>query len=294
MLIKSKLIKKYEPITEKTPSGIIINKIKVNFKSLKKTLIFRTIAEIPIDEPLCEFIEEFGIPIFRKKGLNYHLKYVARIHLQRKLDITRQRFNKAEDKTVFIHGREVLTKQEYTTQIKATPQFSLSFRGSLPILYSLGDAIQVLSKLQTEAKRSDLIRRLIIKIEELQKKINKQQKEEIANLQSLLNQLDPICYDWIKEHPEVAIYKGKKVYGKFAGYVHLWENELWQMVIDIHIRIRTILGLPIPKKENTGLHHADRPYRRVYPHIATKGRLADKRFDHEDPRQKSINKSSVK
>lgn len=93
---------------------------------------------------------------------------------------------------------------------------------------------------------------------------------------SLLEQLDDICYDWIKEHGE----------DYWKGYKMIWDHELWQMIIDIRYRIRQLLGLPLPKKGNTGLHHPDRPYRKVYPHVATRGRLIDKRFDHENPKQK--------
>ena len=73
---------------------------------------------------------------------------------------------KCYESIVWIHDKEVLTKKEYDAQIKGRTQFTLSFRGSKPILYSLGDAIQILTKLQSEAKRAKLIRKLIIKIEE--------------------------------------------------------------------------------------------------------------------------------
>lgn len=43
---------------------------------------------------------------------------------------------------------EGLTKEEHNTQIKGGTEFPLSFRGSPPILYSLGDAIQILSRLE--------------------------------------------------------------------------------------------------------------------------------------------------
>jgi len=55
----------------------------------------------------------------------------------------------------------------------------------------------------------------------------------------------------------------------------IWDHQLWQIIIDIHRRIRDILGLPNPPKNHTGLHHPDRPYRLVYPHIATWCRLVD-------------------
>ena len=267
----------------------IIHKDKAKYKDKKtgEDIIYRCILDLPIDEPLCEIIEEFGIPIFRKKGLNYKIRYIARTHLQKKLDVKQiNQFRNIEKKLNWIHNKEVLTKKEYNTQKKGLTELTLSFRGSLPILYSLGDAIQILSKLETDEKRGKLIRKLIIKIEELQKRLNKQEKEEIDDLRYLLEQLDIVCYDWIKEHQESVIYKGREVFGNFAGFIRLWDHELWQMIIDIRYKIRQNLGLPVPKKENAGLHHLDRPYRIVYPHVATKGQIIDKRWDHDDPRQK--------
>jgi len=276
---------KYEFIYEDTPFGMKF-KTKVIDKRTGEEFIFRSIVDIPLDEPLCEIIEEFGIPIFRKKGLNYKIRYIARKHLELKLNIIPQKFRYHEDRIVWIHDREVLTKKEYKAQKLGETQFPLTFHPSLPILYSLGDAIQILSRIQTEAKKAKLIRRLIIKIEELQKKLNKHNKEDIEAWYSALKQLDDICYSWIKEHREAIIYKGKEVSGYYAGYIRLWDEPSWQLIIDAHIRIKTVLDLPIPTKKNTGLHHSDRPYRKVYPHIATRGKLIDKRFGHEDPRQK--------
>ncbi len=266
---------KYEAVQYTMPTGEITHRIKMRDK-FGNEYLFRSLIEKPIDDPLCELIEGFGIPIFRKKGLNYHIRYVARKHLELKLNIKPQKFRFHQDRIVWIHPKEMLTKEEYNTQIKGATQFPLSFRGSPPILYSLGDAIQILSRIQTDEERAKLIRKLIVKIEELQKELTKHQKEEIENLRYLLDQLDDICHDWIKEHGE----------DYWKGYKMLWDHELWQMIIDIRYRIRQLLSLHLPKKENTGLHHPDRPYRIVYPHVATRGRLIDKRFDHEDPRQK--------
>jgi len=269
-------LSEYEFVQYTMPTGETTHRVKKKYKKTGESIVYRCILDIPIDDSLCEIIEEFGIPIFRKKGLNYKIRYVARKHLEKKLDIEPRKFRFHEARVVWIHDKEVLTKKEYEAQKLGGTQFPLTFHPSLPILYSLGDAIQILSKLQSDEKKAKLIRRLIIKLEELQKKLNKYQKEEIKNLNSLLEQLDDISYDWIKEHGE----------DYWKGYIMLWDCQLWQMIIDIHYRIRQLLGLPIPKKENTGLHHRDRPYRKVYPHVATRGKLIDNRFEHEDPRQK--------
>ena len=280
----------YEFVHEMTPFGPV-HKVKYKDKKTGMDLIYRSILEIPVDKPLCEIIEEFGIPIFRKKGIQYKVQYVARVHLQKKLDISPSKFKYHEDRIKWIHKKEFLTEKEYKTQVGKSlysTQLNIKFKHFKPILYSLGDAIQILGRIQTEEKKSELIRKLIIKLEVLQKKLNKYQKAEIENLHHLLEQLDDVCYDWIKEHQNPVIYRGKEVYDNFAGYVHIWGNQLWQMIIDLHYRIKKILGLPVPKREYTGLHHLDRPYRRVYPHIATRGKIIDSRYDHDDPRQKKF------
>ena len=54
---------------------------------------------------------------------------------------------------VLLRLGKTITKQEYNAQIKGQPQFALSFRGSLPILYSLGDAIQKPSQNKSDFTR---------------------------------------------------------------------------------------------------------------------------------------------
>ncbi len=265
----------------------IIHKDKVKYKSN----FFRCVLDLPVDEPLCEIIEEFGIPVIRKKGLNYKIRFVTIRDIRNSLDLEKGDLNHAMKKIVYIHPKEKIEKRAYNKQIRGLTQFTLIGRalgGSSLNLVSIADAIQILSILERKGKKRELIRKLIIKIEELQEKINKQQKEEINDCRLLLKQFDIVCYDWIKEHQESVIYKGEEVFGNFAGFIRLWDHELWQIIIDIRYKIRRLLGLPVPKKENAGLHHSERPYRTVYPHVATKGQIIDKRWDHEDPRQKKF------
>ena len=58
-----------------------------------------------------------------------------------------------------------ITKQEYNAQVGTQTEFALTLGGSSPIIISLGDAIQILSVLQTDQEKGHLIRKLIIKIE---------------------------------------------------------------------------------------------------------------------------------
>ena len=256
----------------------IVHRIKVKDKKRNQVHLFKSLIDTPIDEPLCEIIDKFGIPVIRLRGRNYKIRYVAKATITKSLSIDRQRLENAEKKIIWIHPRESMKKQEYNVQVGRQTQFAFVLGGRALILYSLADTIQILSILQNDKEKGRLIRKLIIKLEELQKKIKKQQKEEIKNLQHILEQLDDVCYDWIKEH-------GKDIY---EGYKMLWEHQLWQMIIDIYRRIRDILGLPNPPKNHTGLHHPDRPYRKIYPHIATRSRLVDSRYDHDDKRQKKF------
>lgn len=241
--------------------------------------LFRSILDLPVDEPLCEIIEEFGIPVVRLKGKNYKIRYIALASIRKALKIKTHRKLAYPQKIItWIHPRENITKREYNAQVGMRSQFSFVLGGRPLTLVSLGDAIQILSVLETDQEKGSLIRKLIIKIEKLQERINKQEKEEVDDCRHLLEQLDIVCYDWIKEH-------GKDYW---HGFKMLWENQLWQMIIDRRIKIRRLLGLPVPKRENAGLHHSERPYRIVYPHVATKGQIIDKRWDHEDLRQKKF------
>lgn len=275
---------KYELIKGKLGHAIIHKvKHKVKFESS----IFRCISDLPVDEPLCEIIEEFRIPVVRLKGKNYKVRYVALVSVRKALNILdRQKLDYPQRIITWIHPRETITKQDYNAQVGRQTEFVLPKGGHKTVLVSLADAIQILTVLQKDKERSKLIRKLIMKIEELQEKLNKKDKDDINDRRHLLEQLDINCYNWIKEHQKSVIYKGKEVFGNFAGFIRLWDDELWQMIIDIRYKIRLILGLPVPKKENTGLHHVERPYRIVYPHVATKGQIIDKRWNHEDPRQK--------
>ena len=264
---------KYEFVHEMTPFGPV-HKTKITDKKTGEEVIFRHILETPIDRPLCEIIEEFGIPIIRIPGKQYKIRYVAPVAIRNALNLKRSRLDYAIGKITWIHSKEKIEKKEYNKQIPTQLGFALG--GKALNLVSIADTIQILSILQNDKEKERLIRKLIIKLEELQERLNKQQKEEIENLREILEKLDDIAYDWIKEHG----------IDKFHGYEMLWETTIWDLIINVHYRIRQILGLPVPKRENTGFHHSNRPYYKVYPHIATKGRLVDKRFDHTDPRQK--------
>lgn len=257
----------------------IIHKDKAKYKDKKtgENIIYRCISDLPIDEPLCEIIEEFGIPVVRLKGKNYKVRYVALGSIRKSLKIEdHQKLDHPQKIITWIHPRETITKQEYNAQVGRQTEFAFVLGGKPLIIVSLADAIQILTVLQKDKERSKLIRKLIMKIEELQEKLNRKEKDDINDRRHLLEQFDIACYDWIKEH-------GKDFW---HGYKMLWDNQLWQMIIDTHYKIRQLLGLPVPKKENAGLHHLDRPYRIIYPHIATKGQIIDKRWNHEDPRQR--------
>jgi len=93
--------------------------------------------------------------------------------------LDRQKLDHPQKIITWIHPRETITKQEYNAQVGGQTEFALTLGGSSPIIVSLGDAIQILSILQTEQEKGHLIRKLIIKIEELQKRLNKQEKGEI-------------------------------------------------------------------------------------------------------------------
>lgn len=262
------------------PTGETRHVVKMRDSKTGEEIIYRTLFEIPIDSPLCEIIEEFGIPIIRIPGKQYKHQYVAKAAIAKTLNIVRQRLENGEKNIKWIHPRESITKQRYNAQVGKQTQFAFVLGGRPLTLYSLADAIQILSILQNDKEKGKLIRKLIIKLEELQEKLNKHQKEEIKNLQHILEQLDDVCYDWIKEHQEDNIYE--------KGYRRLWNHQLWQITIDIHRRIRDVLGLPNPPIKYTGLHHPDRPYRKVYPHIATRCRLIDSRYPHDHPIQKKF------
>ena len=205
---------------------------------------------------------------------------MALVAIRKALDLESSNiFVYPQKKIVWIHPRETITKQEYNAQVQMSTQFILVPQGKDPILVSLGDAIQILTIIQKKAKNIELIRKLIIKIEDLQKQLNKQVRKELKFLVHLLEQFDDIAHDFIKSH-------GKN---KWEGYKLLWEDTIWSVIIDIIYKRRSLLGLPNPPRRHTGLHHLDKnkPYYRIYPHIATKGKLIDKRHEnHEDPRNK--------
>jgi len=269
----------YEHVQMDVGHGMVMV-AKYKDKKTGNIINYRLLSERLIDEPLVEIIEEFNIPVIRIPGKNYKIRYVALVAIRKALKINDKRIFSYPQKIIsWIHPRETISKREYNTQVQGETQFTLAPRGSKPILVSLADAIQILTILQKDEERSKLIKKLIIKIEELQEQLIKKDREEIKFLRHQLEQLDDICYKYIKEH-------GKD---KYAGYKMLWEEIEWQMVIDIIKRIREILGLPVPPRNHAGLHHPKNlgPYRNIYPHVATYGKLIDKRYgDHEDPRNK--------
>ena len=67
-------------------------------------------------------------------------------------------------KIKWIYEKERITKQDYNAQVGMRTEFSFVLGGRPLIIVSLADAIQILSKLQSEEKRAKLIRRLIIKV----------------------------------------------------------------------------------------------------------------------------------
>ena len=253
---------------------------KYKDKKTGNIINYRLLSERLIDEPLVEIIEEFNIPVIRIPGKNYKIRYLALVAMRKALKIDDKKIFSYPQKIIsWIHPRETLSKREYNTQVQRETQFTFAPQGRALILVSLADAVQILTVIQKDKARAKLIKKLIIKIEELQEQLIKKDKEEIKFLRHQLRQFDDICYKYIKEH-------GKD---KYAGYKMLWEEIEWQMVIDIIKRIREILGLPVPPRNHAGLHHPKNlgPYRNIYPHVATYGKLIDKRYgDHEDPRNK--------
>ena len=85
--------------------------------------------------------------------------------LEKKLDIDAPKFKYHEDRVVWIHDRETITKQDYNAQVGMRTEFSFVLGGRPLIIVSLADAIQILTVLQKDKERSKLIRKLIIKIE---------------------------------------------------------------------------------------------------------------------------------
>ena len=174
----------------------------------------------------------------------------------------------------WIHPRESISKIEYKTQAQKLTQLAFERAGRGLTMVSLADAIQLLTVLQKDKERSELIRKLIVKIEELQIEINKKDSEEIMTIEEAFNKLDIIAYDFVKEHGDEY----------WHGYKKLWGNQIWELIIHLKGRVSEVLGYPLPPKKHRGLHHPDRPYTKVYPHMATRSYIIDKRFDHEDHR----------
>jgi len=261
-----------EYIQYTNPDGSVSHRVKIKDKTANRDNVFRSIIELPIDDFFCEIIEEFGIPVVRIEGKN--IRYVSTAEIVKNLGLKPKRLIYPLKLIEFIHPRESMLKGEYNTQVGRTTQLSFKKGGRPLTLVSLGDAIQILSILQKDKVRSKLIRKLIVKIEELQAEIEKKDNKELKSIEETFIKLDDIAYTFIQEH-------GKEYWD---GYKILWGNQIWALIIQLKRRENEILGIPIPTKRNTGLHHPNRPYTRVYPYIATKSYIIDKRFKHEDPR----------
>ena len=267
-----------EYIQHTNPNGSISHRIKIKDKTAGKDNIFRSIIELPMDDPLCEMIEEFGIPVVRIEGKS--IRYVSTAEIVKKLKLKTGKLNYPQKIITWIHPRESITKQEYKCQVQISTQLTFAKSGRPLTLVSLADAIQILAVLQKDKKRSSLIRKLIVKIEELQIKIQKKDNEELKSIVISLNKLDVIAYDFVKEH-------GKDYW---EGYNILWGTQIWELIKHLKRRECKVLGIELPKVKFQGLHHPDRPYTEVYPYIATRGYIIDKRFKHEDPRNDKYRK----
>lgn len=108
---------KYEFVQEDL-GYTIIQKVKIKDKKTGKHNLFRHILDKPVDQPLVEIIEEFGIPIIRLKGKNFNVQYVALVAIRKALKIEdHQKFDYPQKTITWIHPRETITKQEYNAQV---------------------------------------------------------------------------------------------------------------------------------------------------------------------------------
>lgn len=226
-----------------------------------------------------EYIEWFDIPILSIKGLAFknNIRYVALRDVHKALNRPYSIFHYPFKKVELIHGLEVIPKQEYNQKVKGHAS-SNKFVGSPTLtLISLEDLLQVLNILQSRKDINVLVKNLLLKTTEFREKLNGSKDTGLHFLTELLFKLDDIAFEFICKYED-----------KWLGYQALWDSPIWGMIISTIREKRELLGLEVPPERHTGLHHLDedKPYRLIYPYVATKGHLIDKRFNHDDPRNR--------